>query len=87
MKKLLLMATLCALLISCTENQRARNFGGTETIKLPAGEMLISATWKQDALWYLTGPMPDSYIPQTKKFIETSSYGVWEGQVIFVESR
>lgn len=72
---------------SCTENQRARNFGGTETIKLNPGRRLILATWKQDNLWYLTEPMPEGYVPQEKVFVENSSYGVMEGTVVFIERR
>lgn len=87
MKKIALVIALAILIISCTENQRARNFGGSETIKLPAGYKLITATWKQDHLWYLTEPMPEGYSPKTLTFHENSSYGVWEGKVIFVESR
>lgn len=72
---------------SCTDNKRARSFGGTQTIELPKGEKLISATWKETDLWYLTEPMDSAYIPQTKKFQESSSMGVWEGTVVFVESK
>jgi hypothetical protein len=31
--------------------------------------------------------MEDEYTPKEKKFIESSSYGVWESEVIFVEKR
>lgn len=49
-KKLLIVALVAGLLptlFSCTENQRARQFGGTITIELPPGEKLVMATWKE----------------------------------------
>lgn len=76
---------------SCTENQRARTFGGTATVNLPKGEKLLVATWKGEKgasnLWYLTEPMEDSYAPKTKVFQESSDYGIMEGKVIFIESK
>jgi hypothetical protein len=39
MKKFLTLAVILTVLFSsCTDNQRARNFGGTETIKLEPRE-------------------------------------------------
>lgn len=77
--------TLC--FFSCTENQRARKFGGTEKIELPKGQRLVMVTWKEQSLWYLLEPMPDGYVPQVKEFAEKSSFGSLEGKVIFYESR
>ncbi len=84
---LLILIILATATISCTENQRARNFGGTETINLPKGEKLVVATWKETNLWYLTEPMDSSYVPKIKIFREESSYGMLEGTVTFVESK
>lgn len=78
---------LITLVTGCTENQRARNFGGNETIHLPKGQKLIQASWKQDDLWYMTAPMEAVYTPQPKLFQESSSFGVMEGSVTFIESR
>lgn len=88
MKKFILML-ICAVLVfsSCTANFRAKNFGGTMTIRLENGQKLVEATWKDDNLWYLTEPMEDDYTPKTKTFQEDSSFGVIEGKVIFVETR
>lgn len=85
MKKVILIIAMTTALVSCTENQRARNFGGTEKVNLPKGERLINATWRQDNLWYLTGTMPEGYVPQTYSFKEKSSFGAMEGTVIFHE--
>ena len=88
MKKLFILLTLISLaLTSCTDNQRARMYGGTETVNLPAGERLVVATWKEAQIWYLTEQMPADYKPQQKIFREKSGYGLVEGTVIFVETR
>lgn len=79
-------AIIC-LATSCTQNQRAREFGGTMTVKLEAGQKLIMATWKDNDLFYLTEPMEENYKPKTKTFQENSSYGILETKVIFVESK
>jgi hypothetical protein len=87
MKKSILIILLALTVLSCTENQRSRSFGGDQTINLKAGHRLVTATWKQDNLWYLTEPMPENYAPKTVTFQENSSYGVWEGKVTFIETR
>lgn len=89
MKKVLLFIALSGIisLSSCTENQRARTFGGDMTIRLKAGEKLMMATWKGEDLFYLTEPMEEGYVPKVKFFYENSSYGVLETTVKFVESR
>lgn len=86
MKKLFLLFALVAM-CSCTENQMARTYGGKMTIELPKGEKLINATWKEANLFYLTEPMEEGYIPKSKKFRESSNFGVWESEITFVESR
>lgn len=87
MKKTILIILFALSIGACTENQRARNFGGTEKIILPKGERLVTATWKQNNLWYLTEQMPGGYTPQTRTFKEKSSFGAMEGTVIFYESK
>ena len=89
-KKLLIVALVAGLLptlFSCTENQRARQFGGTLTIELPPGEKLVMATWKEVDLFYLTEPMDSGYTPKTKIFREDSSWGVMESTVVFKERK
>ena len=87
MKKFLLIIATVLLLASCTEQNRAKNFGGNVTIKAPVGYKLTSATWKGDNIFYFLEPMEDEYVPKEKKFIESSSYGLFETEVIFIESR
>jgi hypothetical protein len=80
MKKIKIITLIIALLtlISCTDNQKARSFGGTETIKLEPQEKFINITWKQDNLWVV---VQDTI---TKKYYarEKSSFGIMEGKVI-----
>lgn len=79
MKKLSFYLIGILFLVSCTENSRARNFGGEAEITLPQGQKLINVTWKDNHLWYITRPMivSDSAISYT--FHEKSSWGNWEG--------
>lgn len=87
MKKAFLFAILAITFASCTQNERAKNFGGTATINLPAGQKLINVTWKNDELWYLTRPMNSSDSAETYTFKEESSYGIMEGTVILKETK
>ncbi len=87
MKKILFVIALFVCMCSCTQNVRTRVYGGEMTIKLPPGQELMEATWKNSDLYYLTRPMSEDYVPVTKTFQESSSLGVLEGTVYFVESR
>jgi len=78
MKKFIFLSLVVVALMSCTDNQRARNFGGTETIKLEPNEEFINITWKQDNLWVIVKDK------NTGKFYarEKSSFGVMQGKVV-----
>lgn len=71
MKQLLILIAIFSTgyFAGCTENQKAKSFGGNAEIELPAGEKLVNATWKDDDLWYLTRPMiaTDSAVTYTFK--------------------
>ena len=84
---LLALVITAALATSCTEQQRARQFGGNATVNLPKGEKLVLATWKVDNLWYLTRPMNDADKIETYTFRESSSFGFAEGTVTIRESK
>jgi hypothetical protein len=80
MKNLLILSAVAIItLASCTDNQRARNFGGTETVELPENRILINCTWKQDDLWLLT----KDTITGKMYFNEKSSWGMMEGEINF----
>jgi hypothetical protein len=85
--KIIFICVIALISISCTENTRTKHYGGSMTIEVEPGMMVVNATFKDDDLWYFVAPMDDNYIPQTKKLIEKSTYGVFEGTIIFNESR
>jgi hypothetical protein len=86
MKKVLILMGV-VLMSSCTQNQRAKNWGGEATVDIPKGQRLIDVTWKEDQIWYLTEDMSEGYEPKTYNFLEESSYGMVEGKVIFKENK
>lgn len=85
MKKVLFLLPL--LFLSCTENSRVKNFGGEGTINLPKGVKLVTVTWKETEVWYLTRPMHSDDIAETYQFHEESSWGVIEGTYNIVETK
>ena len=84
--KYILYVILIISLIGCTDNQRAKNFGGSETVELK-GKRLVGVTWKESELWYLTRSLKSEEEPETFEFKEKSSWGIVEGTVKFVESK
>lgn len=84
MKKVLVALALLSMM-SCTENQRAKTWGGTMTIDLPAGKKLVEATWKDHDLWYLVRDRKEGESVDTFTFHEESSFGLMEGTVVFKE--
>lgn len=86
--KLLLAAiTLSLGLASCTENQRAKQWGGSASIDLPVNTKLVSVTWKDANLWYITRPMRSDEKAETYQFREESNFGALEGLYVIKESR
>lgn len=92
-----IIAAICIILIiimgatSCTDNQRAKSFGGTSTINLPAGEKLVTVTWKGEAdIWYLTRPMKSTDSVETYYFHQDKGAVLnitGNGEVILIESK
>jgi len=88
MKKVIILLTLLTTICAgCTQNQRARTFGGTANVDLPEGQKLVTATWKDEHLWYLTRPMHKDEVPENYEFKESSSFGIIQGTVILRERR
>lgn len=87
MKKVFLGLVLGLLMVSCTENERVKAWGGTGTINLPKGRKLVTVTWKETQIWYLTRPMDSTDVAQTYQFHEESSWGVIEGTYNIVETK
>lgn len=78
MKKLGILLIGVMALFSCTENQRARRWGGTETIDLKPNEVVLNVTWKQDQMWICT----KDTVTNVTYFREKSNWGVLEGTVV-----
>lgn len=90
MKKLfvtLAVLTTLTSLTSCTQNEMAKNYGGTMDYNLPRNEKLVNVTWKEDHLWILTKPMKSSDTVETYIFHEKSSLGFMEGTINIKESK
>jgi hypothetical protein len=73
------------ILSSCTENERAKNFGGTMTVELPPNTEFVGATWKKDELWYIYRNRKSGENPETTTMQEDSRFGLFEGKVQFIE--
>ena len=71
---------------SCTDNMRAKSWGGEMSVNLPANQKVVTATWKDADLWILTRPMRAGEKSETYNFIEKSTFGVMEGEIIIIES-
>jgi hypothetical protein len=54
-------------------------------VKLPHNQKLITATWKEQSLWYLTRPKRADEPFETHVFQEQSLYGVLQGSITFKE--
>ena len=79
MKKIILLSLLILLITSCTDNVKARTFGGVEEIALPKDNIVIGATWKGADLWILLKDTTTNRVVLQ----EYSSYGVLNGSVKF----
>ena len=75
---LMAILMLCAALSGCTDNQRARKYGGKEEISLKPNEKLINITWKESNMWVLT----EDTTTHIKYFRESSSWGIWNGEIV-----
>lgn len=74
------------LMNSCTDNIRAKKFGGEMTINLEPGQKLINVTWKDSDLWVLTRKMTSTETPEVFTFVENSTWGMLEGTITLIES-
>jgi hypothetical protein len=89
MKRILLAVSVFAVIwfTSCTEQTRAKSFGGNMTINLQPNQKLVNATWKNSDLWYLTEQGDSNFKPKRYTFQESSTFGMMEGTVTFIESK
>ena len=90
MKRVLWIIVFVVLVLgftNCTKQQRAKRWGGSATIDLPANEKLVIVTWKDNNLWLLTKKMTPIDSAESYRFLEESSWGILEGNVIIVEHK
>ena len=91
MRKLfaLVLISMLTMLVatSCTDNQRAKKWGGNMSYTVQPGEHFVNATWKDADLWYLTKEMKSTDTAETYTFKEKSDLGIQNGTVILIESR
>ena len=78
MKKLLTLLLVGSVFASCTQNQRAKHFGGTEEIELKKNEIVLNVTWKGNEMCICTKDTTTGIA----YFREKSNWGVLEGTVI-----
>lgn len=87
MYKLIVIAILAIFMLGCTENERAKNWGGNATLQLPKNQKLVIVTWKDANLWYLTRNMNINDSAETYTFCEESSWGMMEGSYTIIETK
>ena len=88
MKKILILLVILAAVTGCTENVRAKHWGGTMTVAIPAGNKYVNASWKSDSsMWYAYRPMRQGETPETVTMKEEGNFGLVKGQVVFIESK
>jgi len=87
MRTIVLMIVTLMIGAGCTQNQRAKAFGGRAIETLPPNRKLINVTWKDDNLWFLTRPMTSEDVAETYEFTESSSFGILCGTVVIKEGK
>ena len=79
MKNLVAILVIILVMSSCTDNVRARHWGGTETLALNPNEVVLNVTWKDNDMWICTKDTTSGVV----YFREKSSWGMMEGAVVF----
>ncbi len=93
MKKLLTLLSVFVFTIilltsiGCTDNQKAKNWGGTAKVDVANGQKLINVTWKEDNLQILSRKMKPTEKADVYEFYEESSFGMMEGTYIITEHK
>ena len=74
------------LMTGCTEQQRAKQFGGSTKIEVPANKKFVNITWKSGGdIWVVTRDRELSDTKQVFYFTESSSWGLLEGSIVIIE--
>ncbi len=86
MKYLVMLVLSLVLFSGCTEQERAKQFGGTTKVEISANKKFVNITWKHpDDLWVLTMDRKPGDAKETFYFTESSSFGILQGEVVIVE--
>lgn len=86
-KQIVLLILVCLTMVSCTDNSRAKLYGGNIKLELPENTKLVNITWKEEQIWYLTKPMKSNDSAETYTFQEESGFGIVEGSVTIIEKK
>jgi hypothetical protein len=84
---LLMISIIAIMLMSCTENQRAKSWGGTADVNVEPNHKVVNVTWKDNDLWILVRPMTSTDVPETLVFYEKSGWGVLNGKYVIHEQK
>lgn len=84
----ILVLLIVSALTGCTQ-WSARHGFGKMTTNLECNTKLVNVTWKgQDAeMWTLTRPFKQDDVPETYQFKASTLFGLFEGEVIFLEKK
>ena len=85
MKKILFVVLFGLFALGCTAQTRAKKFGGTSKVTLPAGTKLEMVTWKGDNLWVLFRNRNEGEKPTRYVLKESSAWGIMEGKILLEE--
>lgn len=80
-EKILIVLTICLLTLSCTDNQRAKTWGGKGVIQLKPNERLINLTWKNADLWLFV----EDTVTHKMYLREDSSWGILNGSMEVIQ--
>ena len=74
------LSLACFFLASCTQQQVAKQWGGTAKVDLPTGKKLVTVSWESTHLWYLLRDAKPGEKPETLPLKESSSFGLMQGE-------
>lgn len=72
---------IIVLVSSCSEQGKARSYGGEMNVTLEPNQKLVEVTWKGSQLWFLTKEMSGDDTAESYNFYEKSTLGIIEGSV------
>ena len=67
----LITVLLSFAMIGCSDQDMAKNYGGTATVTIPSDRKFVNITWKNESdLWILTRPRQAGEKPETFAFTQ-----------------